>query len=60
MSTHYLTTLIPPIFGNTSNLRNANDIGMVHADSQLYYNSLLPSVIRKWNELPEILDSQVI
>ena len=53
MSTHYLTTLIPPIFGSTSNLRNANDIGMVHADSQLYYKSFLPSIIRKWNELPE-------
>ena len=55
MSPHYLTTLIPPIVGNTSsyNLRNANDIGMVHANSQLYYNSFLPSVIRKWNELPE-------
>ena len=55
MSPHYLTTLIPPIVGNTSTyiLRNANDIGMVHANSQLYYNSFLPSVIRKRNELPE-------
>ena len=54
MSLHYLTTLIPPIVGNTStyNLRNANDIVTVHAHSQLYYNSFLPSVIRKWNELP--------
>ena len=54
MSPHYLTTLIQPIVGNTStyNLRNANDIGMVHANSQLYYNSFLPSVIRKWKELP--------
>ena len=55
MSPHYLTTLTPPIVGNTStyNLRNANDIGMVHANSQLYYGSFLPSVIRKWNELLE-------
>ena len=55
MSLHYLTTLITPIVGNTStyNLRNANDIGMVHANSQLYYNSFFPSVIRKWNELSE-------
>ena len=54
-SPHYLTTLIPPIDGNTStyNLRNAHDIGIVHANPQLYYNSFLPSVIRKWNELPE-------
>ena len=55
MSPHYLTTLIPPLHGNTStyNLRNANDIGTVHANSQLYYDSFLPSVIRKWNKLPE-------
>ena len=38
MSPHYLTTLVPPIVGNTStyNLRNANDIGMVHANSFCY------------------------
>ena len=62
MSPHYLTTLIPPIVGNTStyNLRNANDIGMVHANSQLYYNSFLPSVIRKWTNYLRILNSQVI
>ena len=29
MSPHYLTTLIPPLVGN---LRNANDIGTVHAN----------------------------
>ena len=54
MSPHYLTTLIPHLLGNTStyNLRNANDIGTVHASSQLYYNSFLPSVFRKLNELP--------
>ena len=35
MSPHYLTTLIPPIVGNTYtyNLRNANDIGTVQANS---------------------------
>ena len=54
MSPHYLTTLIPPLVGNTStyDLRNANDIGTAHANSQLYYYSFLHSVIRKWNELP--------
>ena len=55
MSPHYLTTIIPPIVGNTStyNLRNSNDMGTVHANSKLCYNSFLPSVIRKWKELPE-------
>ena len=33
-------------------LRNANDIRTVNANTQLYYSSFLPSVIREWNELP--------
>ena len=53
VSPHYLSTLVPHLVGNTSthNLRNANDIGTVHANSQLYYSSFLPSAIRTWNEL---------
>ena len=55
VTSHCLTALIPPIVGTTStyNIRNANDTGTVHANSQLYYNSFLPYVIRKWNDLPE-------
>ena len=51
----YLTSLVPPSGGANSayNLRNANSIETVQANSQLYYNSFLPSVIRSWNELPQ-------
>ena len=46
---------VPPIVGSTSSypLRNANDLQIIHANSQLYYNSFLPSAVREWNELPE-------
>ena len=55
LSPDYLCSLVPPIVGNTSSypLRNANDLQVIHANSQLYYNSFLPSAVRDWNELPE-------
>lgn len=37
---------------NLQCLRNASNIQTIHAKSQLYYNSFLPSVIRDWNDLP--------
>ena len=51
---NYLTSLVPQTVGNntTYSLRNASNIQTIHAKSQLYYNSFLPSVIRDWNELP--------
>ena len=50
----YLTSLVPPTVGNNTiySLRNATNIQTIHARSQLYYNSFLPSVIRDWNTLP--------
>lgn len=55
LAPEYLSTLIPPSVGNTSayQLRNASDINALHASSQLYYKSFLPSVIRDWNGLPD-------
>ena len=55
LSPDYLSSLVPPTIGNTTNypLRNSADLLTIHASSQLYYNSFLPSVIREWNELPE-------
>ena len=56
--------LSPATVGSTSSylLRNASNLQKKkknkknkkkkHANSQLYYNSFLPSVIRDWNELP--------
>ena len=56
MSPDYLSSLVPPTIGSTTNyqLRNSSDLLTLHASSQLYFNSFLPSVIREWNELPEI------
>ena len=55
LSPDYLSSLVPPTIGDTTNypLRNSSNLLTVHASSQLYYNSFLPSVIREWNELPE-------
>lgn len=51
----YLSSLVPPTVGSTSTyqLRNATNLHTIHANSQLYYNSFIPSVVRDWNELPE-------
>ena len=56
MSPDYLSSLVPPTIGSTTNyqLRNSSDLLTLYASSQLYFNSFLPSVIREWNELPEI------
>ena len=55
ISPNYLSSLVPPSVGNTTNyqLRNSTDLLTVHTNSQLYYNSFLPSAVRDWNELPE-------
>ena len=55
LSPDYLSSLVLPTFGDTTNytLWNSSNLFTVHATSQLYYNSFLPSVIREWNELPE-------
>ena len=44
----YLTSLDPPTDGN-----NSTNLQTVHPNIQLYYKSLLPSVIRDWNDLPQ-------
>ena len=55
LSPDYLSSLVPPTIGNTTNypLRNSADLLTSDASSQLYYSSFLPSVIREWNELQE-------
>ena len=35
-------------------MQKVADLLTLHASSQLYFNSFLPSVIRDWNELPEV------
>ena len=50
----YLSALVPPLVGEESryNLRNTENIQLVHARTKLYSESFLPSVIREWNCLP--------
>ena len=57
LSPNYLSSLVPDNVGNNSlyNLRNAQNLNTVHANSQLYYKFFLPSVTRDWNELTEEL-----
>ena len=49
----YLSSLVPRTVGSSVsyNLRNAGDIQTVNTNTQLYYTSFLPSVIREWNDL---------
>ena len=51
----YLSSLVPRTVGSSVgyNLRNAGDIQTVNTNTQFYYTSFLPSVIREWNDLPE-------
>ena len=54
LSPPYLLSLIPLPVNRVSsyNLRNSNNIQIIPARTNLYYNSFLPFVIRKWNNLP--------
>jgi hypothetical protein len=57
----YLCSLVPPLIGQMTqyNLRNVNNIRTVSCNSQLYYNSFLPSTVRAWNDLTvEIRNSE--
>ena len=51
LSPPYLSSLIPLPRASSYNLRNTNDIQTIHARTDQYYNSFLPSVIRDWNNL---------
>ena len=55
LSPNYLSSLVPPTVGSTSSypLRNASNLQTIRTNSEQYYNSFLPSVIRDWNELPQ-------
>ena len=46
--------LSPPTVGNNTaySFRNASNYRYIRSNTQLYYNSFLPSVVRDWNELP--------
>ena len=48
ISPSYLCSLVPPVIGQMTqyNLRNTNNIRTISCNSQLYYNSFLPSTVR--------------
>ena len=49
----YLSSLVPQSINNLSqySLRNADNLQSIHARTNLYFQSFLPSVVRKWNYL---------
>ena len=55
LAPEYLQTLVPPTVQNTTsyNLRNANNLRNIRANTNLFYNSFLPSTIRAWNDLSD-------
>ena len=50
----YLSFLVPPSVSETTryNLRNADDYTTINCRTQLYYTSIVSSVVREWNGLP--------
>ena len=57
----YLSDLVPQHVGSVAryNLRNANDLRTSESRTTLYYNSFVPAVIRKWNNLPDDVKNSV-
>ena len=51
LTPNYLSDLLPPLVHETTTytLRNANHIQTIHANTNLYFNSFVPSTIRAWN-----------
>ena len=54
LAPEYLNRLVPSLVQDTSrySLRNSNNLNTVRSNSNLYYNSFVPSTIRMWNNLP--------
>ena len=54
LTPHYLSDLVPPSIGSEHRypLRNADDIQYIRTNTEFYYQSFLPSVIRDFNSLP--------
>ena len=55
LSPAYLSSLVPPTVHSISryHLRNENDLQTVNARTTVYYQSILPSVVRDWDSLPD-------
>lgn len=59
LTPNYLNDLLPPLVHETTtyNLRNSNHIQSVRANTNLYFNSFIPSTIRAWNSLSDDIKS---
>lgn len=59
LTPNYLSDLLPPLVHETTtyNLRNSNHIQTVHANTNLFFNSFIPSTIRAWNSLSDDVKS---
>ena len=55
LTPQYLQDTLPQLVHETTSydLRNSNDIRNPRANTNLFFNSFLPSSIRAWNNLPE-------
>ena len=55
LTPQYLQDTLPQLVHETTSydLRNSNDIRNTRANTNLFFNSFLPSSIRAWNDLPE-------
>jgi hypothetical protein len=53
LTPHYLSDRVPPSIGSEHRypLRNADDIQYIRTNTEFYYKSFLPSVIRDFNSL---------
>ena len=63
ISPEYLSSLVPQLVENTTyyGLRDASNIRLPLARTQLYCKSFLPSTVRLWNDLPpETRDAHTI
>ena len=54
LAPEYLNCLVPPFVQDASrySLGNSNNLNIVPSNSNLYYNSFVPSTKRLWNNLP--------
>ena len=54
LAPEYLNRLVPPLVQDASrySLRNSNNLNTLRSNSNLYYNSFVPSTIRLWNYSP--------
>ena len=51
----YLTEMVPRRANQISSyyIRKSDDYFIIRTNSQLYYDSFLPSIFREWNALPQ-------